>query len=133
MNLTPFAERYFLTAFAPYQSQETPFAEFRTDIRDMGDHYLLEGELAGYRKEEIRLELDGDCLTITAEHSPSSEAAPAGSYIRRERLLRPCRRSFDISGIYTEGIHASYENGILTLTLPKEEAVRPQKRHLEIH
>lgn len=133
MNLSPFAERYFLNAREPMQPQEVSPAEFRTDIRDMGDHYLLDGELAGFSKEEIRIEVDGDCLTITAERLPAADSAPAGKYIRRERLLRPCRRSFDISGIYTEGIHASYENGILTLMLPKKEAVKPQTRHLEIH
>ena len=68
LDLTPFAERYF------YNNNQEPsrsaFQEFRTDIRDMGDHFLVEGEFPGYNKEEIHIELDGDYMTITAQHPP---------------------------------------------------------------
>lgn len=129
LDLTPFAERYF------YNNAQEPtrsaFQEFHTDIRDMGDHFLVEGEFPGYSKEEIHIELDGDYMTITAQHA--GETQTAGRYLRRERANRPLQRSFDVSSIYADGIHASYENGVLTLVLPKKEAVPNKSRHLEIH
>ncbi len=128
LDLTPFAERYF------YNNQENArasYQEFRTDIRDMGDHFLVEGEFPGYSKDEIHIELEGDYMTVTAQHS--NEGQPAGRYLRRERANRPLQRSFDVSSVYADGIHASYENGVLTLMLPKKDAVPNKSRHLEIH
>lgn len=106
---------------------------FRTDIRDCGNAYTLEAELPGMEKEDIHLQLNNDCLTISAEHKTESESKDArGNYICRERSFGSCSRSFDVSEIDTSAIKASYRNGVLTLTLPKKRAVQPESRTLEI-
>lgn len=106
---------------------------FRTDIRDTGDSYVLEAELPGFKKEDITLDLKEGILTITASHSESSEQKDSdGSYIRRERRFGSFQRSFDVTGIEERNITASYENGILSLTLPKAKPVEPETHRIAI-
>ncbi len=105
----------------------------KTDIRDEGGKYVLEAELPGFNKEDIKLDINGDRLTLSAEHSSSSdEKDKNGRYIRRERSYGSYTRSFDISGVETDKITAEYKNGILTLDLPKITEQPAQSRRLEI-
>lgn len=96
---------------------------FDLDVRDVGDALLLEADLPGMRKEDLRVELLEDQLTISAqrEGQPSQEEAQAGqdTYLRRERPAGKVSRTFDISGLDTEAISARYRAGVLTLRLPK--------------
>ena len=104
---------------------------FRTDVSDTGDAYLLEAELPGFRKEDIHIDLEDDCLTISAEHShEENEEKP--NFIKRERYYGSYSRSFDVSGIDQDRIEASYTDGILSLNLPKHEETVPPTRRLEI-
>ena len=106
---------------------------FSTDIRDEGAHYLLQADLPGFRKEDIHIDIDDDILTIKAEHTESKdESGDKDSYIRRERYYGAYTRSFNVSEIDVEGIKAAYENGVLTLTMPKKAPVKPESKHLEI-
>ncbi len=106
---------------------------FRTDIRDMGDRFLLEAELPGFSKEEIQLELKDGILTIRAQHKESADQGEnKGSYIRRERRIGTFARTFDVTGINESGITAAYNNGILELTLPKQVPVVPETRQIAI-
>lgn len=105
----------------------------RTDITETADGYLLEAELPGYNKEDISLSLDGDMLTISAERKTESEEKDSENrVIRSERRYGSCSRRFDISGINTDAIAAKYENGILSLTLPKKPEEVPQERRIDI-
>jgi HSP20 family protein len=107
--------------------------EFRTDIRNEDDHYLLEAELPGFSKEDISLDLKEGILTVKAEHKEESEEKNEnGAYVRRERRFGSVSRSFDVSGIDEEGISANYQNGVLTLRLPKVQPVLPESRRIEI-
>ena len=106
---------------------------FRTDIRDEGDKFVLEAELPGFKKEDIKLDLKDGILTVSAQHSESSEEKDKkGSYIRRERRYGSFARKFDVSGIQEDGITAAYNNGVLELTLPKAQPVVPVARQIEI-
>ena len=105
--------------------------DFRTDIRDAGDRYILEAELPGFRKEDIKLDLKDGILTISAQHSQESEEKK-NSYIRRERRYGSFSRSFDVSGIQEDHITAAYNNGVLELTLPKAQPVVPAARQIDI-
>lgn len=105
----------------------------KTDIKDEGDKFVLEAEMPGFEKEDIKLDLDGDRLIISAEHSTSNdEKDDNGKYIRRERSFGSYSRSFDVSTVDTEKIVAEYKNGILILDLPKKQAAVPSSRRLEI-
>lgn len=104
---------------------------FRTDVRDTGDAFVLESELPGFRKEDININIEKDCLSITAERKTDSEEKK-NDFVKRERLYGSFSRSFDVTGINTDNIEARYEDGILILTLPKKVETVPASRRLEI-
>lgn len=104
---------------------------FSTDIRDEGDHYLLEAELPGFRKEDIDLDVKDGFLTISASREESGETKQGG-YLCRERRSGSFSRSFNLDGIQEDGITASYNNGVLELTLPKRQEALPQSRKIAI-
>ena len=107
--------------------------DFRTDIKDNGDAFVLESELPGFDKEDISLDVKDGILTISAQHDQSREDKDdKGNYIRRERRYGSFKRSFDISGIDESGITAAYNNGVLELTLPKARPVLPESRRIAI-
>ena len=104
---------------------------FRTDVIDTGDAYKLDAELPGFKKEDISIDVENDCLTISVVRKPE-EGDKRPNYVKRERVFGSFSRSFDVSGINVEGIQASYQDGILTLTMPKKVEVKPASRKLEI-
>ena len=60
------------------------FDSFSTDVIDKGDHYLLQAEMPGFKKDEINIDLDNDTLSITANHKEESKEEK-DNYIRQER------------------------------------------------
>lgn len=108
-------------------------AEFKTDISDEGDHYMMEADLPGFDKKDIHLDLSGDMLTIQAErHSKAEQKDEQNKLVRVERSYGSYSRSFDVSAIDTDQIRASYDNGVLKLMLPKKQAQVPESRVLKI-
>ncbi|MEY8356166.1 Hsp20/alpha crystallin family protein [Lachnospiraceae bacterium 54-53] len=102
----------------------------KTDIRDDGNSYAIEIELPGYKKEDIRAELKEGYLTIYGDTSGESESRDEKNYIRRERYSGSVKRSFYIgSGLRQEDIRASFENGILKLSVPKEAPKQVEENH----
>lgn len=106
-------------------------AGFRTDVSDTGEAYKLECELPGFKKEDIQINIENDCLTIGAERH-SDEEEKKTNFIKRERVYGSFTRCFDVSGIDVDTIDASYNDGILTITLPKRAELLPVSRKLEI-
>ena len=106
-------------------------SSFRTDVSDTGDAYKLEAELPGFKKEDINIDIENDCLTISAERKEENEENKP-NYVKRERVYGSFSRSFDVSGIEVDGIQAAYNDGILTLTMPKKVETKPASRKLEI-
>ena len=110
---------------------ERPVLGFRTDVIDTGDAYKLDAELPGFKKEDIDINVENDCLTISVERKVEDEDKRP-NYVKRERVYGAFSRSFDVSGIDVEKIEAAYNDGILTLTMPKKVEVKPASRKLEI-
>ncbi len=108
------------------------FSGFRTDIKDEGDKFVLEAEMPGFEKEDIKLDITGDCMTLSAEHTETKDEGEDKKYIRRERSYGSVSRSFDLSGIDKDNITAEYKNGILYMDLPKLQPQQPVSRRLEI-
>ena len=104
---------------------------FRTDVLDTGDAFKLECELPGFKKEDIKLDVENDCLTISAERKAETKDEKE-NYVKRERVYGSFTRCFDVSGINVDGIEASYTDGMLNVTLPKKAAEVPASRRLEI-
>ena len=106
----------------------------KTDIRDTGDYYIMEAELPGFTKEEIKLDVQDDVLTLTAVHKEKTEEEKAkdGTYLRKERSRCSYQQKLDLSGIDVEHLEASYENGILTLKMPKKKPQIPASKQIAI-
>lgn len=129
MMLVPYTRRFRDNAmFNPFHSFEElersffepDMSQFRTDIRDNGDSFLLEADLPGFKKEDIQVDVEDDRLTITAQrHSDYEQKDKKGNYLRCERTYGAYSRAFDTTGINTEAITAAYHDGVLSLTLPK--------------
>lgn len=123
---------FFADPFGAFFGRQD-LAEFKTDVTDEGDHYLMEADLPGFDKKDIHLDINGDTLIVHAErHSKAEEKDQQNRVVRVERSYGSYSRSFDISAINADGIKAKYENGVLTLTLPKKEATTPETKRLEI-
>lgn len=94
----------------------------KTDIQEKDNNYILDMDLPGYDKSDIKAQLKDGYLTITAQKNTSKEDKDEkGNYIRRERYCGKCSRSFYVGeGLKEEDIKASFNNGILKLIFPKE-------------
>ena len=106
---------------------------FKTDVREEDGNYILEADLPGFDKKDISIDLTDDFLTIKAERKEETEAEDSKkNYISRERSYGSYSRRFEVSGIDTDKIGAKYENGVLTLTMPRREPEKPTSRQLVI-
>lgn len=106
---------------------------FSTDIADRGNAYVVTADLPGFEREDIKIDLTGDTLTVSAERKDEREEKGSGDkYLRRERYYGSYSRAFDVSGIDTDAIDATYKNGVLTLELPKKKEEKPSQRTIEI-
>lgn len=96
----------------------------KTDIRETDSSYETAIDLPGFKKEDISAQLNHGYLTISASKGlDRDEKDKDGRYIRRERYCGSMSRSFYVGeGIKEEDIKAKFENGILTLTIPKKDA-----------
>ena len=130
-EMEAFERAFFSDPFAGFFNT-SELAQFRTDVTDEGDHFLLEADLPGFEKKDINLDIQGDTLTIHAErHSKVEEKDKKDKIVRMERSYGSYSRSFDITGIDPEKIKAKYVDGVLRLTLPKAEQVKGRRLEIE--
>lgn len=109
--------------------------EMLTDVREQEDHYDVEIDLPGFKKEDIKVELNKGYLTITASKGlDESEKDKKGRVVRQERYSGVMERSFYVGEQLThEDIKAKYEDGVLTLNVPKKEQKKlPDKNTIMI-
>ena len=94
----------------------------RTDIHEKDGNYVVEMELPGYAKEDIKADLKDGYLTITAHKNETKEEKDAkGNCINKERYTGTCNRSFYVGEELTqEDIKAAFTDGVLKLQFPKE-------------
>lgn len=112
-----------------FRKQVAATRNISSDIKELADGYQIEMELPGFAKEEVKAQLKDGYLTITAEHNAENkeenneegQKKEAVKYIRRERYYGKCQRSFFVGkNVTEEDINAKFENGILTMYVPKE-------------
>ena len=106
----------------PFFTRNNSVKVMKTDIQEKDNNYVLDMDLPGYKKEDIKAQLKDGYLTITAQKNTSNDDKDEeGNYIRRERYCGKCSRSFYVGdSIKEEDIKANFNNGILELTFPKE-------------
>ena len=112
-----FSDPFFTRSYDRSSSQV-----MRTDINETGYHYVIEIELPGYAKEEIKADLKDGYLTITAHKNETKEEKEArGKCIHKERYTGTCNRRFYVGeDITQEDIKAAFKDGVLTLQIPQE-------------
>lgn len=107
----------------------------KTDIKEKTDKYLIGIELPGYQKENIKIDVEDGYLTVHAEINSDNEEKEEGKFVRRERYVGSCSRSFYVGNeVKSEDMKASFKNGILKIEVPKKEYKKelPEKKYIEI-
>lgn len=121
MKMTAQKEPHLTSDQASRQEFVTPVVE----IVETGDGYVLEAEMPGVNKEGLEIMLEGNEITLVGHRQAET---PTGEPLFRERSLADYRRVFELDpAIDTARISATVEQGILTLTLPKSERVKPRR------
>ena len=109
--------------------------EMKTDVREHEDHFEVDIDLPGFKKDEITLTLENGYLTVGAAKGVNKdETDKKGKVIRQERYAGSLQRSFYVGDNLTEqDITARFENGVLSLSVPKAEAKKvPEKKAIMI-
>lgn len=107
----------------------------KTDIKENEHNYVIDVDLPGYEKENIKIDVENGYLTIHATMNSENEEKEKGKFLRRERYFGECSRSFYVGEeVKPEDIKASFKNGTLSLELPKEEEKKelPEKKYIPI-
>jgi len=111
-------------------SRYSAMNSMRTDIVEKDGQYLLNMELPGYKKEDIQMELKDGYLIVQATKNVNNEEKDSqGRVIRCERYSGSCNRHFYVGeNIQQEDIKASFDNGELKISLPKEPMKKVENR-----
>lgn len=107
----------------------------KTDIKEKDNEYQIEVELPGYQKDNIKMNIEDGYLTIQAEVNSDTEEKEDGKFVRKERYIGSCSRSFYVGDeIKSEDIKASFKDGMLKITIPKIEKNKelPEKQYIQI-
>ena len=119
-----------LFPFFGYNRRRRTQNYMRPDVKENEKEYVMEVELPGLEKKDIGLSVKDGYLNISVQKS-ESEKDENEKYIRRERSFS-CSRSYYIGDVSKEEIRAKYENGILRVSIPKEQPKEPVSDKIEI-
>lgn len=105
---------------------------FKADLKETDDAYFIEADLPGIKKDAIAAEYDNNYLTISAKRADTKQE-DNGKFVRRERNYGEFRRSFYIDNVDKDNISASFENGVLKISLPKSEKGTHKTNKIDIN
>ena len=109
-----------------YQEKEY----MKTDIYEINDKYIIETDLPGIKKENIKINYENGYLTIKANKTILS--SNTNTYIRRERFYGEIKRTFYIGIKKEHDIKASYQEGILKISFPKEDITTKASKNITV-
>jgi HSP20 family protein len=115
-------------------SEESEFvsSSVRVDLEDRDDEFVLTAELPGFEKDDIDVRVTDRTLRLEVEHAEETEEEEEGEYVRRERHRASVARSISLpEAVEADDISATFNNGVLTVQLPKSEPVT-QGKQIEI-
>jgi HSP20 family protein len=129
-------DRVFEGFFQPVRWIDEATSEDLIPAMDVVEHdndYVVKTELPGVNKEDIQVTLENGVLTIGAETRSEKEEKQEGRVIRQERRYGRFVRSLRLgTQVDEKGVKANYKDGVLELTLPKAEAVKPKKISVDV-
>ena len=109
---------YFDNALDQFFESEN--SKMKCDIYEKDNTYHVEMDLPGFKKEEIKVECNKGNLVITAEKSSNNEEKDEDKkYLRRERVYGKYSRSFYLGDVNEDAIEAKFDNGTLSISIPK--------------
>ncbi len=102
------------------------------DITEKDDAYVLEAELPGYKQEEVKVSIEKHVLTLSSKKE-SKKDDKAKKHLVSERYYQCFERSFSLpEDVNEEQIEGEFSNGVLKLSLPKKEVVKPKAIEVKI-
>jgi HSP20 family protein len=115
-------------SFEGGHGQQAAPAQFRVEVSENEQAYVVHAEIPGVRKEDINISIDGDQVAISAEVKNEKEARDGERVLRSERYYGKLQRAFALGQPVDEnGAAAKYSDGILELTLPKKAATQAKR------
>jgi HSP20 family protein len=97
------------------------------DVRETPEAFIVEADVPGMKKDDVQIELADNVVTVKGERRSERERTDKDYHIT-ERHFGSFRRSVAIPGGFDgEKVNAKFENGVLTITLPKQEEKKPRK------
>lgn len=119
-----FLNRDFLSSFF---SDGADYSVPAVNIKETDDAFEIEVAAPGLIKDDLKINLDNEILTISADHKTDKENK-TDQYMRKEFSYRTFKRSFSVpETVNTDGIKANYDNGVLIVALPKVEKNKTSK------
>jgi len=131
-NVDRLANEYGFSAQSAERPNEATLSP-KVDIYETENSYVLNAELPGLKKEDIKIDLNDNTLTLKGEKK-FEEKVEKENYVRVECSYGSFTRSFVLSdNVNAENITASYNDGVLKVTLPKKEEAKPKEIKVEIN
>ncbi len=111
--------------FAPVSISR--LGSMKTDVTENDSEYLFDIELAGYGKDDVKISYDDGYLKVEASKNSEKENNEEKTYITRERYSGSVSRSWYVGNIDRNLIKASFNNGILTVSVPKQQLEKQEE------
>ena len=105
--------------YTSFNKLEKRLSGFTVDVLDDGDRYIIEADLPGFEKENVKIAYQDQQLTISAFREDQN-VEKNDNYIRRERYCGDFKRSFFVDNIDADAISATFNNGVLKVVLNKQ-------------
>ena len=111
--------------------------KLKTDIKEYNNQYVFEIDVAGHDKKDIDIRVEDNymivevksCKTFEEENIENNETY---QYIRKERFIGSTSRSYYVGDVIEKDIKASFNNGLLTIVVPKEQEESGQSKRIKI-
>jgi HSP20 family protein len=127
MSLHEAMDRLFNESVVPSQGTDNGAMALAVNVREEKDGYVITAALPGVRPEDVQIEATSNTITISGETSDERDV-DEGEYVRRERRFGRFYRMLELPvELNAERAEASFENGVLTLRVPKSEATKPKQ------
>lgn len=106
--------------------------QMKVDIKDNGNDYVIEADIPGVDKSDIHVELRDNVLTIGVQRNETTEEERE-NYIRKERRTSAMSRSFRVENVKPEDVKAKFNNGVLSISLPKSKVESDKQYKIDVN